>query len=184
MRTIVTIRLLGTAALMTLAACGGAASDSSSATGGSAATQSASGTAQSSASSPGAAATVTAASIGGRSLLVAASNGRTLYQFSQDKAGSGTSACTGGCISTWPALIVPAGTTPTAPGIAGQLGTITRSDGGGVQVTYNGRPLHFFSGDSKAGDTNGNYPGWSSVTVTSSGGAATGATSPAASSGY
>ncbi|MEO8898038.1 MAG: hypothetical protein ABI352_10440 [Candidatus Dormibacter sp.] len=32
---------------------------------------------------------------------------------------------------------------------------------GRVQVTLNGRALYFFSGDSKVGDTNGHYPGWS-----------------------
>jgi predicted lipoprotein with Yx(FWY)xxD motif len=178
MRLDVIARVIGAAAVLTVAACGGstASTDSASAGGGG---QPASQSSQS-ATAPGVA-TVTSAAIGGRSLLVAASNGRTLYQFSQDQAGSGTSACMGGCSSTWPPFTVPAGTTPAAPGIAGQWGTITRTDGSGTQVTYNGRPLYFFSGDSKAGDTNGNYPGWSSVTVSGSAGSAA-AASPAASS--
>jgi predicted lipoprotein with Yx(FWY)xxD motif len=33
-----------------------------------------------------------------------------------------------------------------------------------LQVTYNGLPLHFYSGDHASGDTNGNYPGWSPAT--------------------
>jgi len=32
-----------------------------------------------------------------------------------------------------------------------------------VQVTYKGLPLYFFHSDSAAGDTKGNYTGWSLV---------------------
>jgi predicted lipoprotein with Yx(FWY)xxD motif len=32
-----------------------------------------------------------------------------------------------------------------------------------IQVTYNGLPLYFFSGDSKPGDANGNYTNWAPV---------------------
>ena len=97
-------------------------------------------------------------------LVVASSNGMTLYTFDKDVANGGTSACTGGCIAKWPALTVPAGSTPTATsGITGKLGTITRADDGTLQVTYNGKPLYFFSGDKAAGDSNGIYTGWSAV---------------------
>ncbi|TMD19246.1 MAG: hypothetical protein E6J07_05525 [Chloroflexi bacterium] len=65
--------------------------------------------------------------------------------------------------TTWPPLTIPAGTTPTGgPGVTGQLGTITRSDGS-LQVTYKGMPLYFFHSDAQAGDTKGNYTGWSLV---------------------
>jgi predicted lipoprotein with Yx(FWY)xxD motif len=99
-------------------------------------------------------------------LLVAGSNQMTVYEFDQDVANSGTSACTatGDCIATWPALTIPAGTTPTGgPGVPGKLGTITRSDSGALQVTYNGVPLYFYSGDSAVGDSNGIYTHWSAV---------------------
>ena len=46
-------------------------------------------------------------------LVVASSNGMTVYTFDKDVANGGTSACTGGCITKWPALTVPAGSTPT-----------------------------------------------------------------------
>jgi predicted lipoprotein with Yx(FWY)xxD motif len=111
----------------------------------------------------GSSATVVAATAGSAgTVLTAGSNGMTVYEFSQDVANSGKSACTGSCITKWPALTVPAGTTPTAgTGATGTLATITRSDNGSLQVTYNGIPLYFYSGDSAPGDANGNYPGWS-----------------------
>ena len=94
-------------------------------------------------------------------VVVAGSNNMTLYQFSSDVADNGKSACTGGCITKWPALTVAAGTTPTAgTGVTGKLATITRADDGTLQVTYNGLPLYFYSGDKAPGDTNGNYPNW------------------------
>jgi predicted lipoprotein with Yx(FWY)xxD motif len=163
MRTI-TIRLAATtAAALALAACGGATTAATNSTGGGAATQSA-----------GASVTVASAMVSGHGLvLVAGFNKMTLYQFDMDVAGSGTSMCTGGCIATWPPLTVPSGTTPTAAsGLTGQWGTLTRSDGKGVQVTYNGRPLYFYSGDTKPGDAMGNYPHWSSASATSGGAAA------------
>ena len=49
-------------------------------------------------------------------VLVAGSNGMTVYNFEKDTKDSGKSACTGGCLDTWPALTVPAGGTPTAGG--------------------------------------------------------------------
>jgi predicted lipoprotein with Yx(FWY)xxD motif len=77
-------------------------------------------------------------------VLVAGSNGMTVYVFAKDVKDSGTSACTDGCITTWPALTVPAGGTPTAgAGVTGKLGTITRVDNQTLQVTYNGLPLYF-----------------------------------------
>jgi predicted lipoprotein with Yx(FWY)xxD motif len=110
--------------------------------------------------------TVEAAAVATRgTVLIAGSNQMTLYTFTHDVANSGTSACTGQCIVTWPALTVPAGGTPTAgPGVTGTLGTITRDDGT-VQVTYNGLPLYFFKGDSAPGDSNGVYTNWEAVPV-------------------
>jgi len=97
-------------------------------------------------------------------VLVAGSNGMTVYTFAKDVKDSGKSACNAGCIDKWPALTVPAGQTPTAgEGVTGKLGTITRADNGTLQVTYNGKPLYFFSGDKAPGDANGVYPGWSAV---------------------
>jgi predicted lipoprotein with Yx(FWY)xxD motif len=94
-------------------------------------------------------------------ILVAASNMHTVYTFDSDSPGA--SACNGGCAAIWPPMSIAGGTTPTGgPGVTGQLGTITRSDGS-MQVTYKGLPLYFFHSDSKPGDTKGNYTGWSLV---------------------
>ncbi len=120
-----------------------------------------------SAASPAAAggSTVDARTVGSIGMaLVAGSNGMTVYTFAKDVKDSGTSACTGGCLTKWPALTVPAGGTPVAgTGVSGKLGTITRPDDGTLQVTYGGLPLYFFTGDTKPGDANGVYTGWAAV---------------------
>jgi predicted lipoprotein with Yx(FWY)xxD motif len=140
------------------AACSGAA------TAAPAASPSAAPAASAAASAAGGSVVMTATVGSNGTLVVASSNGMTVYTFDKDVANSGTSACSGGCLTKWPALTVPAGSTPTAAsGITGKLGTITRTDDGTLQVTYNGKPLYFFSGDKAAGDSNGIYTGWSAV---------------------
>jgi predicted lipoprotein with Yx(FWY)xxD motif len=121
--------------------------------------------AASAAPSAAAGATVEAKPVGDiGTVLVAGSNGLTVYNFTKDTKDSGTSACTGGCAETWPALTVPAGTTPTGgSGVTGVLGTITRPDDGTLQVTYNGLPLYFFKNDKEPGDSAGIYENWVAV---------------------
>jgi predicted lipoprotein with Yx(FWY)xxD motif len=75
--------------------------------------------------------------------------GRTLYSLSVEK--NGRFVCTGACLGSWHPLVVPAGAKPTGPV---SLATVERPDGR-TQVTYKGRPLYSFSGDSKAGQANG-----------------------------
>jgi predicted lipoprotein with Yx(FWY)xxD motif len=80
-------------------------------------------------------------------------NGMTLYVLTSDTPD--TSTCTASCATNWPPLTVPSGTTATSPvGAMDSFGTITRPDGT-TQVTYNHMPLYYYSGDSAAGDTNG-----------------------------
>jgi predicted lipoprotein with Yx(FWY)xxD motif len=87
--------------------------------------------------------------------------GFTLYMYAPDT--STTSNCTGGCASTWPPVPGPV---TAGSGVTGTLGVITRSDGT-KQATYNGHPLYMYSGDSAAGQNNGNGIGgvWHEVTV-------------------
>jgi len=113
----------------------------------------------------GSAATVEAKAVGSAgTILVDPKTGLTLYNFTKDTKDSGTSACTGGCLETWPALTVGSGETPVAgDGVTGTLGTITRTDDGSSQVTYNGLPLYFFKNDKAPGDLNGVYENWVTV---------------------
>jgi predicted lipoprotein with Yx(FWY)xxD motif len=81
------------------------------------------------------------------------SNGRTLYAFKVDTKGK--SMCNAGCDTTWPALTVT-GNVKLGTGLdAEDFKTIMRDDGK-TQVTDYGQPLYTYSGDSKAGNTNGN----------------------------
>jgi predicted lipoprotein with Yx(FWY)xxD motif len=109
----------------------------------------------------GAAPTTTAAPVGlnmassaklGAILTDAA--GMTLYRNTHESGG--TIACTGGCTSAWPPLLVtPGSSLPAAgAGVTGKIASIARPDGG-TQVTFNGAPLYHFSGDHQAGDTTG-----------------------------
>jgi len=84
----------------------------------------------------------------GRTVLTT-TKGRTLYSLSAET--KGRFICTGACLATWHPLVVPAGVKPTGPV---KLGTIERPDGR-TQVTFKGRPLYGFAGDSKRGDANG-----------------------------
>jgi predicted lipoprotein with Yx(FWY)xxD motif len=80
-------------------------------------------------------------------------NGMTLYTYAPDTAG--ISNCTGSCATTWPPYAVTSTDNLVAESpISGTIGTLTRA-GGSIQVTYNGHPLYFYSGDTQSEDTNG-----------------------------
>jgi predicted lipoprotein with Yx(FWY)xxD motif len=81
--------------------------------------------------------------------ILTTKRGRTLYSLSAE--GGGTFICTAACLSVWHPLTVPVGVKPIGPV---RLGTVTRPEGG-AQVTYHGRPLYSFSGDTGPGQTNG-----------------------------
>ena len=107
--------------------------------------------ASSPAASPTAAAAVglkTASSSAGT--IVVDANGMSVYFFTKDAKDSGTSACTGACLTMWPPVTSTAAT-PTAEGVSGTLGTITTPDGA-KQVTLNGLPLYYYAQDKKPGD--------------------------------
>jgi predicted lipoprotein with Yx(FWY)xxD motif len=92
--------------------------------------------------------------------------GRTLYSLSVETHGH--FICTGSCLATWKPLVVKAGTKPTGPA---KLGTVKRPDGR-TQVTYKGRPLYAFMGDTKPGEANGegikDVGTWHAATLASS----------------
>ncbi|MEA2827130.1 MAG: hypothetical protein QOG43_1569 [Actinomycetota bacterium] len=87
-------------------------------------------------------------------------DGAGLTVYTWDKDTSSTSGCTGGCAGTWPAVLVPAGTaTPTADGVSGTLASSPRSDGGGNQLTLDGKPLYRYAADAAPGDAKGDGVG-------------------------
>lgn len=76
--------------------------------------------------------------------------GNTLYVFLPDDAGPST--CTDACAATWPPLV---GAVVPKLGVDASLVGVSERDDSADQVTYNGWPLYLFSGDSAAGDING-----------------------------
>ena len=86
--------------------------------------------------------------------VLASSRGLTLYYYTEDKPGSGSSVCTGSCASVWPPLAAPV-RAPAGVRLPGPLGTITRP-GGGAQVTINGYPIYTYAGDKAPGQAVGN----------------------------
>ena len=94
---------------------------------------------------------MTASSSAGK--IVVDAKGMSLYFFTKDTKGSGTSACTGGCLTAWPPALTTAAT-PSAEGVTGALGTITTPDGA-KQLTLNGLPLYYYAKDKKPGDVTG-----------------------------
>jgi predicted lipoprotein with Yx(FWY)xxD motif len=80
------------------------------------------------------------------------SQGRTLYYFTPDTADK--VACTGGCATTWPPTIFQGTGTPTGdPTLTGTLSTHANDNGN--QILYNNHYLYAYSGDSAAGQANG-----------------------------
>ena len=86
--------------------------------------------------------------------IIVGAGGRTLYDSTMDRAGM--VACTGSCATRWLPLVTAAHVRPMAGSgvVASMLGTIERPDGR-WQVTYRRHPLYLFSGDSHAGQVNG-----------------------------
>jgi predicted lipoprotein with Yx(FWY)xxD motif len=95
--------------------------------------------------------TVKLHSEGSLGTVLASSAGHTLYLYTPD--GTGSPTCTGSCASTWPPLMT-AGKPIAGKGVKkALLGTVKR--GKKLQVKYNGHPLYRYTGDSKAGQANG-----------------------------
>jgi predicted lipoprotein with Yx(FWY)xxD motif len=152
MRKAFTRGALLAALTVALAACGGNDDESS----GTAATAAPTTAAQ---AANGTTVAVASSSLG--DILVDA-DGRTLYAFTKDKGDQ--SACSGECAANWPALT---GTASAGSGAQASLLSTAMQANGDSQVTYGGRPLYYFAGDAKPGDTNGQGVGnvWFAVTA-------------------
>jgi predicted lipoprotein with Yx(FWY)xxD motif len=72
--------------------------------------------------------------------------GFVLYAFTRDR---GQSACYGACAKAWPPYLAPKGSLSVGAGLKrALLGTVKRKSGK-RQVTYAGRPLYFYVGDTR-----------------------------------
>jgi predicted lipoprotein with Yx(FWY)xxD motif len=79
-------------------------------------------------------------------------SGRTLYLFEKDT--NTASTCDGECATFWPPLVTTGKPLAGDGALASKLGTTERTDGK-TEVSYNGHPLYYYVGDTKAGDTTG-----------------------------
>jgi len=138
---------LGAAVAVALlaAACGSSATTSNNA-------QSTAGSAATSSPSSSASGNMIKTSTSSRGAFLTDGSGRAVYDFLADSKNK--SACSGACAAAWPPVVVTG--QPTAGGgvTASGLSTITRSDGT-KQVTYEGRPLYYYAGDTGPGMANG-----------------------------
>jgi predicted lipoprotein with Yx(FWY)xxD motif len=89
--------------------------------------------------------------------VLANPHGMTVYYYTGDKPGSGTSACTGSCAKAWPPVVAPV-RLPAGLMLPGPLGVIVRPNGV-RQVTVNGYPLYRYAGDKAPGQASGNGAG-------------------------
>lgn len=108
--------------------------------------------------------TATATVNGQSTTILTNAQGMTVYYFKPDTPT--TSACTGGCATAWPPLLLSGSGSPTSS--ATLPGTLTvATTGNGSQVEYNGHLLYTYSGDSAPGQTNGEGIGgkWFVVTT-------------------
>jgi len=74
--------------------------------------------------------------------------GYVLYAFTRDA--KGRSACYGACAKAWPVYYAK-GMLRVGTGLKRSLLGTTRRRDGRLQITYAGRPLYYYVGDTKAG---------------------------------
>jgi predicted lipoprotein with Yx(FWY)xxD motif len=134
-------------AAVVVAACSSGASSSAAAPAASPAGGSSS---SAGASSSGGTVITTAKSSAGT--VLANSSGRAVYLWVKDTGDM--SNCNGACAGAWPPVTTTGTATASGGATASEIGTITRSDGT-KQVTYDGHPLYYFSGDSGPGTASG-----------------------------
>lgn len=110
-------------------------------------------------------------------------NGRTLYVFTPEKGGK--VACTGGCASTWPPLLLGSRPKPTATSAIHPdlIGTIHNPSGGTI-VTYAGWPLHTYASDTVPREAKGQGIDGKWYMISPSGKVITKPISTSSSSGY
>lgn len=133
-----TVRLLGAAAtLMLAAACGSTATTTA-------------GTSPTKATTPGGVLGVATTSLGP---VLVDSKGLTVYLLTADSPGH--SSCAAQCLQFWPPVSVPAGSAaPSVQGVSAAL-AVTKATSGASMLTAGGWPLYTFAADKAPGDVNG-----------------------------
>jgi predicted lipoprotein with Yx(FWY)xxD motif len=91
------------------------------------------------------------ATVASGTALISSSNQHTLYVFGADTSGVSNCTSSNGCTGVWPPYTAPAGT--VAP--SGSTFTLIARSDGSLQWANNGAPLYVYSGDSAAGQDNG-----------------------------
>jgi predicted lipoprotein with Yx(FWY)xxD motif len=89
----------------------------------------------------------------------------TLYVYGADTASTTApvSACTAGCLTTWPLYDGDPATVPDGLNVS-DFGTFSNNNA--TQSTYQGWPLYTYSGDTAPGQANGNQVGaWVAVKI-------------------
>ena len=116
--------------------------------------------------------------------VLANPRGMTVYYYSKDRPGSGTSACTGTCARQWPPVLAPV-RIPAGMTLPGPLGSITLPDGK-RQVTINGYPIYKYAGDKAPGQASGNgiKGEWHVIKLTGSGSGGSGSGGSGSGGGY
>jgi predicted lipoprotein with Yx(FWY)xxD motif len=96
----------------------------------------------------------------GPALYLSTPDGMTLYYYTPDTVGTGStppvSACTGGCLQAWPAFVATGAVLPSK--VAAALTSFDRG-GGVMQSAWKGHPLYRFGADKKPGDVKGDKVG-------------------------
>jgi predicted lipoprotein with Yx(FWY)xxD motif len=136
---------------MLVAACSSGSSSSAAAPAAPASSAAAPASSAGGASTSGGGTVITTASSSAGTFLTNGS-GRAVYLWVKDTGDAST--CTGACAGAWPPVTATGTVTAAGSAKASDLGTITRSDGT-KQVTYDGHPLYYFSGDSGPGTASG-----------------------------
>jgi predicted lipoprotein with Yx(FWY)xxD motif len=162
------------AAVVGLAACGSSSSSSSPDT-----------STTKAASQPTAAAVIKTTDNSTLGKILVDANGKTVYTLTN---GGAAVACTGGCLTVWPPVMLPSGTS-SATGGAGVTGLTVVTTANGKQVANKGLPLYTFANDTAAGDAKGDglssFGGtWHVVKVGTAPAPAPAASSTTSSSGY
>jgi predicted lipoprotein with Yx(FWY)xxD motif len=88
--------------------------------------------------------------------LLADANGRTLYGFTKDADGSPT--CVDGCANAWPPVVVDESLDLSSLPASASFSIVDRPDGS-KQLKAGKWPLYYFSGDTAAGEANGQGSG-------------------------